>query len=130
MNVVSEIGRPGANSKVVDWSDRIDGQTLYLSVLSLGEISRGIESLKRRDAARAANLQRWLGGLRQHYATRIVPIDNEIAECWGRIVAKRSLPVVDGLLAATAIVRGMTLVTRNVRDVADTGVQLFNPWDA
>ena len=128
-NVASEVGRPRANRKVVDWADSVDPETLYLSVLTLGEISRGIESLARRDPARAANLQLWFEGLRRLYATRIIAVDSEIAEYWGRIDAKRSMPVVDGLLAATALVRGMTLVTRNTRDVRDTGVQIVNPWD-
>jgi predicted nucleic acid-binding protein len=78
---------------------------------------------------RARTLRRWFEGLRLQYATRIIAIDSEIAECWGRIDAKRSMPVVDGLLAATALVRGMILVTRNTRDVRDTGVQILNPWE-
>lgn len=128
-NVASEIGRPNADRRVVEWSNSVDPQALYLSVLTLGEISRGIESLGRRDAARSQNLQRWFDRLRRQYARRIVAVDSEIAEFWGRLDAKRSMPIIDGLLAATAIVRDMTLVTRNVRDVRDTGVALLNPWE-
>lgn len=128
-DVASEIGRPRADRRVVEWSNSVDPQALYLSVLTLGEISRGIESLGRRDAARSQNLQRWFDGLRHQYARRIVAVDSEIAEFWGRLDAKRSMPIVDGLLAATAIVHGMTLVTRNVRDIADTGVTILNPWE-
>jgi predicted nucleic acid-binding protein len=128
-NVASEVGRPRANRKVVDWSNSVDPETLYLSVLTLGEISRGIESSARRDPVRAANLQLWFEGLRRLYTTRIIAVDSEIAEYWGRISAKRSLPVVDGLLAATALVHGMTLVSRNGRDFTNIGVATLNPWE-
>jgi len=80
--------------------------------------------------AQAAGLEQWLAATRIEYANRIVTIDADIAEAWGRLDAKRNLPVVDGLLAATALVRGMTLVTRNVRDVAGAGITLLNPWNA
>jgi predicted nucleic acid-binding protein len=86
--------------------------------------------LARRDQPPSAALQRWLIGLRQAYADRIIGVDREIAERWGQLDAGRTLPVIDSLIAATALVRGMTLVTRNVRDIEDTGAMLLNPWEA
>jgi toxin FitB len=100
-----------------------------MSVLTLGELAKGIVQLARRDSERSLALRQWLEGLRVSYKDRILVVDDEIAEVWGQLDAERSRPVVDGLLAATALVRGMTLVTRNVRDIADTGVTILNPWE-
>lgn len=127
-NVVSELRRKAPEANVVAWFRRIDPAALYLSVLTLGEIAKGAESLSRRDAAAARSLRAWLDGLRAHYADRLILVDAEIAEEWGRLSAARPLPVIDGLLAATARVRGMTLVTRNARDVKGTGVAVVDPW--
>jgi hypothetical protein len=103
---------------------------LHISVLSLGEIARGTAALARRDPAASEVFARWLVELRRSYADRIIPVDAAIAETWGRLSAERPRAFVDTLLAATAIVHEMTLVTRNVRDVHDTGVTLLNPWEA
>lgn len=127
-NVVSELRRKAPEANVLAWFSRIDPAALYLSVLTLGEIARGIESLARRDASAAMAIHKWLDGLREHYADRLVLVDAEIAEEWGRLSAPRPLPVIDGLLAATAKVRGMTLVTRKGRDVKGTGVAVIDPW--
>lgn len=129
-NVVSELRRKAPDAKVLTWFRRTDPATLHIGVLTLGEIARGIESLARRDAAAARGLRKWLDGLREHYADRLVAVDAEIAEEWGRLSAARPLPVIDGLLAATASARGMTLVTRNRRDFAGTGVAVVDPWNA
>jgi predicted nucleic acid-binding protein len=114
----------------VAWKNSVPGDAQYLSVLTFGELTRGITQLARRDGPRSAALQRWLIGLREAYADRIIGVDREIAERWGRLDAGRSLPVIDSLLAATALVHGMTIVTRNVRDVAETGALTLNPWEA
>jgi hypothetical protein len=129
-NVVSELERKSPDRKVVAWAKTIDTMDLHLSVLTLGEITRGAAKLERRDAARGAALFQWLDGLRRQYHDRIIGVDGEIAEAWGRLGSGRSIPIVDGLLAATALVRGMTLVTRNVRDIADLGVAVLNPWES
>jgi toxin FitB len=129
-NVVSELGRKNPDRHVVAWANSIGAAELYLSVLTLGEIAKGAASLARRDAVRGAALSRWLEGLRLQYAGRIIAVDGEIAEAWGRLAAGRSIPVIDTLLAATALVRGMTLVTRNVRDVGGASITLLNPWNA
>jgi predicted nucleic acid-binding protein len=103
-----------------------------LSVLTLGEIRRGIASL--RDASRRVVLEAWLDSdLVLRFAERILPIDRAVADRWGRLAAdaaaaKSPLPVIDGLLAATALDQNLTLVTRNTKDIAVTSVSVFNPW--
>lgn len=106
----------------------MDGRDLHLSVLVLGEIEQGIERLRPRDPDRARALVTWLDGLRERHAGRIAPVTLDVALAWGRLNAARPLPVVDGLLAATALTHGWALVTRNVRDLAGTGVELVNPF--
>jgi len=129
-NVVSEVRRPQAASQVTTWFGSVSPGDLFISVLVLGEIGRGIERLRKRgDEAQAATFERWQGEVRLRFADRIVAIDGPIAEEWGRIDAGAPTPVEDALMAATAIVRGFVFVTRNVADVAHTGVQLLNPWD-
>ena len=100
-----------------------------MSVLVVGEIRQGIEGLRRRDSVQADHLEVWLSGLRRCYADRILPIDLEIAEEWGRMNAPDPISSRDGLMAATAKVRNMTFVTRKTSDVARTGVRLLNPFD-
>ncbi len=127
-NVVSELRRKRPDPKVVSWVERADPPTLSISVLTLGEIAKGAAQCAQRDHAQADMLYRWLAFVRTNYADRIFAIDASIFEAWGRIAAKRPMPVIDGLLAATALVRGLTLVTRNVRDFANVGISVFNPW--
>jgi len=100
-----------------------------LSVLSIGEIRRGIDSIKRRDERSAQKLEVWLARLRAAFAARILIVSEQIAETWGRLMVPDPLPVVDSMLAATAIVHGLTLVTRNADDVGRTGVPLINPFE-
>jgi predicted nucleic acid-binding protein len=128
-NVVSEV-RKGARAdrRVVRWLDSVDDDELCLSVLVLGELRQGVERLRRRDAASAQRLDRWLDGLAGRYAGRILPIDEPVAQLWGRLNVPDPLPAVDGLMAATALVHDLTLVTRNTRDVARTGARLLNPF--
>jgi predicted nucleic acid-binding protein len=102
---------------------------LYLSVLTIGEIRRGVERLRRRDLVQAARVEFWLTGLHVNFRNRIVGVDATTAEEWGRMSVPDPLPVVDGLLAASAIVRDWTFVTRNVRDVIRSGVRLLNPFE-
>ena len=127
-NVVSETRRRVPNETVIAWFRRADPSALFLSVLTLGEIAKGAELLARRDAQAGTILNRWLEGLRNNYADRIIGIDAEIAQAWGRMAAARPIPVIDSLLAATASVQGMTFVTRNERDAAATGIAVLNPW--
>lgn len=127
-NVISEARRKAPDARVLTWLRQADPASLYISVLSLGEIVKGAEALARRDPAAARPLREWLVVLRLHYADRLIGIDGSIVETWGRIASTRPLPVIDGLLAATAVVRGMIFVTRNTSDIADTGAATLNPW--
>ncbi len=129
-NVISETRRAAPAARVVRWIRHADPLLIHLSVLTLGEIAKGAAILARRDPVAGKSLSAWLTGLRDQFAARIVSIDAAIAVEWGRMSALRPLPVIDGLLAATAAIHGMTLVTRNVRDFADLGVTVVNPWDA
>ncbi len=130
-NVVSEL-RKGArcDSAVAQWITSVPDEHLHLSVLVIGEIRRGIDSLRRRDPSAANKLDGWLSGLRRDFADRILPVDEEVAETWGRLNVPDPLPAVDGLLAATAQVHGLTLATRNTSDVARSGVDWNNPFQA
>jgi hypothetical protein len=103
---------------------------LHTSVIVLGELKLGIERVRPKDPGFAAALERWLSRLVARMGDRILPVDRPIALTWGRIAALRTVPPIDGLLAATALVHGFTLVTRNVEDVADLGVSYLNPFDS
>ena len=98
-------------------------------MLTLGEIRRGVERLRSRDPVTAGALDRWLARIEREFASRVVAVDAGVADTWGRLDA-RSLPVIDGLLAATALTHDLVLVTRNVRDVKGTGVRVLDPFGA
>ncbi len=100
----------------------------FLSVLTLGEIRRGIERQRFRDPVAAACLEAWLVGLETHYEDRLLPVNAAIADRWGRLSVNQPLPVTDGLLAATGLEFGLTIVTRNTSDFERSGVQLFDPF--
>lgn len=128
-NVVSEL-RKGTrcDPRVAEWFETVSPEELYLSVLSLGEIRRGIEILRRKNSAAAAQLDRWLDGLEIHYADRLITITAAIAERWGRICPHEPLPVTDGLLAATCQEHRLTMVTRNTSDFVRSGIRTLNPF--
>ena len=128
-NVVSEARKPDGNPHVRAWLATVRGDELYLSVLVLGEIRQGVERLRRRDSRQAGVYEAWLATLRRDYADRLVPVTADVAEEWGRLNAPDPLPVIDGLLAATARVRSLTLVSRNTADLARTGARLLNPFE-
>ncbi len=127
-NTLSELRKRKPDPRVTDWFDMTPNAELYLSCLTVGEIRRGIERLRRKDEVQAKGIERWLTGLRRLYQDRIVPVDIEIAERWGHLGAA-TLPAIDGLLAATALVRGWTMVTRNTTDFTPSGVRVLNPWE-
>lgn len=129
-NIISEV-RKGAkcDSNVAGWYDSIDDADIYLSVLVLGEIRKGVERVRSSDPAQARALEKWLTTVVGSFAERILPIDQAVADEWGRMGAKRPVSTVDALLAATAKVHGMTLATRNVSDVADLGANFVNPFE-
>ena len=131
-NVISELIKPRPDPKVRNWIDATDESLLFLSVLTVGEIRKGIVKLG--DRGRRVALEMWLDGvLLLRFAGRILPIDQAVADRWGRLAGvamsrKAPLPVIDALLAATALHYEMTLVTRNTKDLRLTHVALFNPW--
>ena len=127
-NVVSEVRKGArAHENVARWYAMREGE-LWLSVLTVGEIRRGIEAKRRRDPESAEALEWWLEGLTGAFGARILPVDARVADVWGRLNVPNPLPAVDGLLAATAIVHGLTLVTRNTADIARTGVSYLDPF--
>jgi predicted nucleic acid-binding protein len=130
-NVISEL-RKGkrANPGVASWFASLADEEVFLSALTLGEIRRGIESIRLRDLTAATALESWFGRISEAHRAHVVPVDRAIAEEWGRMNAPDPLPVVDGLLAATAKVAGLTLATRNTDDIARSGVSFFNPFNA
>ena len=131
-NVVSELTRPRPDTRVTSWMNAADEELLFLSVLTLGEVRKGITTVP--DPARKGRLETWLSrGLIARFEGRILGIDQAVADRWGQIsgsLALRGAPlsVVDGLLAATALHHNLTLVTRNIRDVTFTGAAVFDPW--
>jgi len=127
-NAISEIRR-GSDQRVRCWVDKVADADLHLSVLTLGEIRKGIELLRGRDPAQAGVFDSWLSELRARFADRIVPIDDRVAEEWGRLNAAGSRNTVDSLIAATARIHELTVVTRNIREFEGCGVPLLNPWD-
>jgi predicted nucleic acid-binding protein len=128
-NVISEV-RQGdrCDPNVRDWYASADEAELYLSVVVLGEIRRGIELARPRDPDKARALEAWLNELASQYAERLLPIDGAVAEEWGRMSARRTVPTIDCLLAATAKAHAMTLVTRNALDVDGLGAVVLNPF--
>ena len=132
-NVISELVKPRPEASVTAWVEDTDESLLYLSVLTLGEIRRGIAALPQ--SRRRATLEAWLDkDLRARFEGRILVIDQEVADRWGLLTsaARNSgmvLPVIDGLLAATALEHNLTLVTRDTGQIPSMGVAVFNPWE-
>ena len=128
-NVVSELRkRERCAPKVNAWAQGVEPNQNFLSVLVIGELTRGAILRRRTDHAAADALGQWITRLTRLYADRILPITLEIAREWGRLSALRPIPLEDGLLAATAHVHRLTLVTRNTRNVEGLGVSVLNPW--
>ena len=130
-NILSEL-RKGvkANARLRGWFEGVASEDIHLSVLVIGELRRGVESIRRKDARQAAALERWLMRVVTDHAERILSIDGRVAEEWGRLTATHPASVIDTLMAATALVHGFVLVTRNLKDVAWTGVPCLNPFES
>src|ERR1700689_798696 len=133
-NCISELVRPKPEPRVVEWMDAADETMLNLSVLTVGEIRKGLAGLPQ--GRRRTNLETWLQvELQARFAGRILPIDAAIADRWGLIAAEtkrkgKAFSVIDGLLAATALHHNLTVVSRNASDFTNTQVQVLNPWQA
>lgn len=130
-NVVSELARSRPSANVLAWIEAVADESLHLSVLSIGEIRKGIERLP--DGNRRAELARWLESeLPRWFGPRLLPVDLLVVDRWGRLLAQspRTLPAIDSLLAATALAHGLVLVTRNTRDFDIPGLEVVDPWRA
>lgn len=128
-NVLSELRRKTPDAAVLEWFACRPASTLYLSVLTIGELRKGIEGVP--DAKRRMALTDWLEtDLPAFFAGRILPVDTQVADRWGRLLsaAGRPLPAIDSLLAASAAQHGLSMVTRNSREFADLGLDVINPW--
>ena len=131
-NIISELVKPKPEASVTEWIENTDESLLYLSVLTLGEIRRGIAALPQ--SRRRATLEAWLDkDLRARFENRILAIDQEVADRWGLLTAAARnqgiVPVIDGLLAATALEHNLTLVTRDTGQIPSMGIAVFNPWE-
>lgn len=129
-NVISELRRKLPDPGVVNWFRKCPSTSLFLSVLTLGELRKGVEKLG--DGERRMQLLNWLEmDLPNFFTGRLLPIDAAVADCWGKITSKVSRPVaaIDSLLAATAIHHGLSFVTRNIKDVECFELEIINPWD-
>ena len=132
-NIISELVKPKPEPSVTEWIENTDESLLYLSVLTLGEIRRGIATLPQ--SRRRTTLEAWLDkDLRGRFENRILAIDQEVADRWGLLTAAARnqgivLPVIDGLLAATALEHNLTLVTRDTGQIPSMGIAVFNPWE-
>ncbi len=128
-NVISETRRKHRSRNFEVWWDQVEDTELFISVLSLGEIERGVERMRKRDPSQAAALADWNDGLRRLFHRRVLPISEEVAMRWGKLGADRPRPDIDTLIAATAIEHDMTLVTRNVRDFAGLDLLVLDPFN-
>ncbi len=130
--VISEVIKPEPSKKVMLWLRKHNEETFYISVLTLGEIHKGIE--KSADAKRKQKLHLWVEyDLRERFRKRILPIDSQVAMIWGQVQGKteiegRAMPTIDGLIAATGLSYNLVVVTRNLSDMEPSGVALYNPW--
>jgi predicted nucleic acid-binding protein len=129
-NVLSEVrkGPARADAVVWQWWQGMQERELFLSVMTLGEIRNGIDRLAVRDKPQSLILERWLAGLKNSFNERVLEVTRDVADCWGRLQTIRSLPVVDALIAATALHHDLTLVTRNVSDFKGLGLTMLNPF--
>lgn len=128
-DVVSEPGRARPSPTVLRWLAHLPARAAMVSVMTIGELRKGAEQLRPRDATRAAELDAWITETVAGFGTRIVTVDADTAQAWGRLEAAEPRPKVDGLIAATALVRRWTVATRNTRDFERMGVETYNPFE-
>ncbi len=128
-NVISETIKKSPNKKVLDWLDSIDSTKCSLSVITLGEIRKGVEKID--DQSKKQKIIKWLeNDLLDKFYGRIINIDAKVADKWGYICSLSNIPAVDALIAASAIVHNHKVVTRNIKDFRNLGMlEIINPWD-
>ncbi|MCD6584610.1 MAG: type II toxin-antitoxin system VapC family toxin [Desulfobacteraceae bacterium] len=130
--VISELIKPQPNPKVVEWISNTEEIRLFISVLTIGELYKGIEKLP--DNRKKSTLHKWVTyDLNRRFKNRIIDFDIQTARTWGKIQAKlallgKTLPAIDGLIAATGFFHDLVVVTRNIKDMEISGVDLLNPW--
>jgi predicted nucleic acid-binding protein len=131
-NVLSETWKPKANQGVIEFLRSTEPTSAFISVLTIGELRKGVaaKKLRDRDSNAATRLAAWVEGIELSFADRVLGIDTATARLWGEWSGERARPVVDTLLAATAVLNDLTLVTRNLRDVRGIPVKLLDPWTA
>jgi toxin FitB len=128
-NVLCETRRVRADLGVTAFLSGAEGTSLFVSVLTMGELRKGVEAKRRADPTAAEDLGKWVDGIETIFADRVLPVSTAIARVWGERSAGRTLPAIDTLIAATAISHDLTLVTRNTKDTEETGARLINPWN-
>lgn len=128
-NVLSELRkRERANESVRAWTASYGWGAIHTSWIAIAELKRGAAMIARRDPAQAASLERWISELLDELGDRVFPVERSVAEAWGGLMVPRTRPTMDTLIAATALVHGLTLATRNVRDFAGSGLTVMDPW--
>jgi len=128
-NVISELkrGRKAA-LPVVTWFESLLPENVFTSMIVLGEIRRGIELIARRDKLRSEALEQWYAMMRERLGSRVLAVDEPVMTIWARLSVPKVLPVYDGLIAATALLHGLIIATRNTQDYRRAGVEVINPW--
>ena len=127
-NIVSETRKRLADERVIGFLNAIESARLFLSVLTLGELRKGVAARFAEDPDAATELGAWVDTIEVTFADRVLPVSAAAGRRWGELSARRKLPVIDTLIAATALTHDLILVTRNIRDVSATGVETINPW--
>ena len=128
-HIISELRKGDrCHPAVAAWFASVDDDELFISTLVLGEIRRGIEIVRPKSPERAAELEVWLENLIEGYSDSTIPVDRMVADVWGRLSSRRTLPTIDGLLAATAVAHDLVLVTRNTSDITDLNAVVLNPF--
>ncbi len=126
--VLSETRKKRADPGVMEFLAATEPAHLFISVLTIGEVHKGAEKKRLTDADAANGIAAWAAVMEQNFAEHILDVDVAVARLWGELSARRAAPVIDTLLAATALVHGLTVVTRNVKDFVKTDARLLNPW--
>ena len=128
-NVLSELRKRGrADERVRAWTAAYGWTAIHTSWIAIAEMKRGAALIARRDPVQAASLENWISEVLDHLGDRVFPVERSVAEAWAYLMVPNTRPTMDTLIAATALVHGLTLATRNVRDFAGSGISVIDPW--